>query len=196
MCKVYWSICSCACKAGTDYSVPVSSWSKLCHIPAFLLVSQCTMMAHQWNGNTSSICLSSQTSAPFLIKESTFSCSLQLVCGTRCHRMLLWAKNSARCKKNLNADFNNIFFETEIQLIFQFWGQYTTFKDLGWGTEMNYCVSGYHIVSCSFLWLLSRKMLNSVHWLQFCIRLSVIPLYNLICGEHEYKNSICAVYRL
>lgn len=61
---------------------------------------------------------------------------------------------------------------------------------------MNYCVSGYHIVSCSFLWLLSRKMLNSVHWLQFCIRLSVIPLYNLICGEHEYKNSICAVYRL
>lgn len=78
---------------------------------------------------TSSICLSSQTSAPFLIKESTFSCSLQLVCGKRCHRMLLRAKNSARYKKALNANSNNIFFETEIQLIFQFWGQYTTFKD-------------------------------------------------------------------
>lgn len=51
-----------ACKAGTEYSVPVSSQSELCHIPAYLLVSQCTMMAHQWNGNASSICPSSQTS--------------------------------------------------------------------------------------------------------------------------------------
>lgn len=50
---------------------------------------------------------------------------------------------------------------------------------------------------CFFLLPLAvvRKMLSSVHWLQFCICLSVIPLYNLICGEHEHKNSICAVYR-
>lgn len=131
MCKVYWSICVYACKARMEYcySVPVSSQYKLCHISAYLLVSQCSMTAHQWNGKTSSICPSSQTSAPFLIKESTFSCNLQLDCGTHCHRMLLHAKNSARCKKKLNTNSNNIFFETKLQLIFQFWGQFTAFKD-------------------------------------------------------------------
>lgn len=60
---------------------------------------------------------------------------------------------------------------------------------------MNYCVSGHHIFSCSFLWLLSGKMLSSVCWLQSRICLSVISLYNLIYGEHEYKNSIYAVYK-
>lgn len=29
----------------------------------------------------------------------------------------------------LNTNSNNIFFETEIQLVFQFWGQFTAFKD-------------------------------------------------------------------
>lgn len=110
-------------------SVSVSSQYKLCYISAYLWVSHCRMTAHQRNGKTSIICPTSQTSASFLIKESTFSCNLQLDCGTQCHRMLLQAKNSARCKKKLNTNSNNIFFETEIQLVFQFWGQFTAFKD-------------------------------------------------------------------
>lgn len=70
------------------------------------------MTACQRNGKTSSICPSGQKSAHFLIKESTFSYSLQLDCGTLCHRMLRQAKNSARCKKknDLNANANSIFF--------------------------------------------------------------------------------------
>lgn len=111
MLKVYWSICVYASKARTEYcySVSVSSQYELCHISAYFLASRCSMTAHQWNGKTSSICPSSQTSDPFLIKESTFSCNLQSDCGTRCRSVLLQAKNSARCKQKLNTNSNNIF---------------------------------------------------------------------------------------
>ena len=128
--KVCWSKRVYACRARMEhcYAVSVSSWYKLCRSSAYLLVAQWRMTARQWNGKTSSVCPSSQGSAPFLIKESPFSCSLQLGCGAQCHRMLLQAKNSARCKKKLNTNSNNIFFETEIQVVFQFWGQFTAFK--------------------------------------------------------------------
>lgn len=87
------------------------------------------MTACQRNGKTSSIRPSGQKSAHFLIKESTFSYNLQLDCGTRCHRMLRQAKNSARCKKKMTwmlmlivfffqQTFNSYFsFESSLQLL-------------------------------------------------------------------------------